>query len=125
MSDDKTPEFDKFLWQHAAENLPPILTDAEIERLVTLLCYSNREVGGGDASASEEEIGALLGWANGTRAMQQTLDNLLDGHMYVSVKDGQPQFQLTPKGRALAEDVARRMGLPVDRLPPEKDYPDA
>jgi hypothetical protein len=69
----------------------------------------------------EADILALLDWAHSTRTGNALLDNLLEGSVYVRMKEGdsEPSFQLSPRGMKSAKRTARDAGLPVaDDDPP-------
>lgn len=118
MSDEtpEVPELDRFAWEHALTHELSFISDEEQELLIAMLCASNHAVGGREeAEATQEEAATLLAWVSTQRAVAAMIDSVLAGETYVTIRDGEPHFQLTPKGKAKAEKAIRRMGLPMPK----------
>ncbi len=86
-----------------------LLTDAEVEALVLLQCYTAQVIDGKE-STEESDMAALLEWANGVRMDAGLLEAAIKGDVFVRMQVGQaePTFQLSPKGEASAQELIRQ-----------------
>ena len=103
---------DAAAWKHAVESGRLDMLSYEEARQLTLILLYTREEVDGEGSTTEADMKALLAWASDTRTRAGLLDAVLDGALYVRMRDGEPVFSLSPKGEADAKRTAEEMGLP-------------
>lgn len=85
-----------------------ILTDEEIETLVLSLGDSRN-----GEEFSEEEVLIILRWAEEVTIGYQLLKTVLQGSVGINVKDGEPVFEITDKGK---EEIEHGMLPQTDLL---------
>lgn len=67
------------------------LTDGEVQRLIMSLLQSR-----GERGAGEQDMKAVIDWADGIRLQNTMLDLVLDGRVeVVDVEDSEPVFATT------------------------------
>lgn len=89
------------------DNTEKLLNETEVEILITSFVESQKE----GEEFSEDEIFAVIRWAEGVRIEQIMLGFVLDGTCDIDWKDGEPTFRLSEFGKQRLESSKDKYGL--------------
>lgn len=77
-----------------------MLTDDQTQGLILSLADARQEKG-----FEEEEAMQIVKWATETVINKSLFDNIMNGDIYVDIKDGEIVFGLTQQGKQYAESI--------------------